>query len=64
VYQRRARLAANKRHHPDADHSPAERDLCAEKLAEHVKKVVAQAPPLSDEQIERIALLMRAGSAE
>lgn len=35
----------------------------AEMLAEHVARVVAQAPPLTDEQRERIAALLRAGGA-
>jgi hypothetical protein len=40
----------------------ARRDLRAEILAEHVARVVAQAPPLSAEQVERIAALLRAGA--
>lgn len=41
----------------------ARRALRAEVLAEHVRAVVAQAPPLTDEQRERIAALLRTGGA-
>ena len=33
------------------------------KLEDHVRKVIAEAPPLSDEQKERIAALLRVGGA-
>ena len=39
----------------------ARRSLRAETLAEHVSRVIAEAPPLSDEQLSRIAALLRAG---
>jgi hypothetical protein len=55
----RARLAAQKRHHP---HSEQTQTLAAEyatdSLARHIAKVVAAAPPLSDAQISRLALLL------
>jgi len=59
------RVAALKRHH-SADPScvvGAERDLAAEKLAAYVAKVVAQAPPLTPAQRDRIAILLRGGAA-
>jgi hypothetical protein len=37
----------------------AERDYRAEVLAEHVRKVVDAFPPLTDEQCDRIAVLLR-----
>lgn len=40
----------------------ARRNLRAERLAEHVAKVVAEFPPLSDEQCQRIAGLLLAGA--
>jgi hypothetical protein len=40
----------------------AHRALRAELLAEHVERVVNELPPLTDEQIERIAALLRAGA--
>ena len=36
-------------------------DFRALKLEDHVRKVVAEAPPMSDAQRERIAALLRAG---
>lgn len=38
-------------------------ELRALKLEDHVTRVIAQAPPLTPEQIERIAALLRAGGA-
>lgn len=39
----------------------AKRDLKAERLAEHVRQVVNQAPPLTPAQRDRIAALLRPG---
>jgi hypothetical protein len=39
----------------------AHRNLRAELLAEHVEHVVNQFPKLTDEQLERIAALLRVG---
>jgi hypothetical protein len=57
----RARLAAIKRHHPDrldlaAD---AKRNLAAANLEACIKRVVAEAPPLTEDQRSRLALLLR-----
>jgi hypothetical protein len=40
----------------------AKRDLAYEKLAEHAAKVVADWPEPTDEQLARIAALLRAGA--
>jgi hypothetical protein len=40
----------------------ARRDLAAERLAEHVKRVVDSAPPLTTAQRDRIAALLRPGA--
>lgn len=57
-------LAAAVRHHPDDDHSDLRRDLAAEQLAEYVRRIVDNAPPLSREQKNRIAdLLSKGGDA-
>lgn len=40
----------------------ARRDYAAEKIAAYVEKVVDSAPPLTDNQRERIAALLRAGA--
>ena len=44
------------------DSHDLERDYAAERLAEHVAKVVAQAPPLTPAQRDRIAVLLRGGA--
>lgn len=58
----RARLAVNTRHHPERDHADLKRDLAAAKLADYVARVVAEAPPLTDEQKHRIASLLGAAA--
>lgn len=55
----RARLAANRRHHPNKDHTEARRDLAAANIAAYVARVVDQAPPLTADQADRIAALLR-----
>ena len=59
----RARYASLSRSRPadDPELIEARRNMRALKLEEHVARVVAEAPPLTDEQRERIAALLRAG---
>ena len=62
-----ARAERHRRHRPDdperAEHAnELRRDYAAERLAEHVAKVVAAAPPLSPAQRDRIAALLRGGA--
>jgi hypothetical protein len=54
-------VSALKRHHPEgaAAVDAAVRDLRAMTLEEHIRKVVDQAPPLTPEQAERLAALLR-----
>ncbi|TFC20189.1 hypothetical protein E3O51_05595 [Cryobacterium sp. MDB2-10] len=55
-----ARIAASARwgnSSPELD--VKQRDLAAERLAEYVRKVVDAAPPLTPEQRDRIAALLR-----
>ncbi|GAA3680820.1 hypothetical protein GCM10022376_20030 [Yimella lutea] len=61
----RARVASLSRSRPadDPDLAAARRNLRAEKLAEHIAKVVAQAPPLTPEQRDRLVVLLRGGAA-
>ena len=56
----RARVAASKRHYGAADSRSLEavRDLHAERLEEHIRRIVDQAPPLSAEQRSRLAVLL------
>lgn len=57
----RARLAALKRHRPsdDPEITSAQRDMDVALLEDHVRRVVDAAPPLSPEQRDRLAALLR-----
>lgn len=61
----RARIGALSRSRApdDPDLIEARRDLAAARLAEHIKRVVDAAPPLSDVQRDQLALLLRSGSS-
>ncbi|BDB42841.1 MULTISPECIES: hypothetical protein [Mycobacterium] len=61
----RARIGALSRDRKpdDPELVEARRALRAHQLAEHVARVVAQAPPLTAEQRERIAAILRGGAA-
>lgn len=60
----RARHNALKRYRPDDDPAvkAARADLQEAKLAEYIKQVVAQAPPLTTEQRSRLAVLLLAST--
>lgn len=57
-----SRLALTTRHHgPDDPRIPElKRDFAAEQLADHIRAVVAAAPPLTDEQRTRLSALLAA----
>lgn len=57
----RARLAARTRHSPDDTDAieAARADLAAAGLADHIQAVVDSAPPLTAEQRDRLATLLR-----
>lgn len=61
----RAKVAAltRSRTPDDPELLDARRNLRAERLAEHVAKVVAEAPPLTPEQRHRITAILRGGGA-
>jgi hypothetical protein len=63
VLQRRARHNALLRYRgpDDPDVQAANRDLRAARLADHITRVVAEAPPLTAEQLDRLAVLLRGG---
>ncbi len=59
----RARVAAQRRHHPDdpeTDRLAA--DFKADRLAAYIQRVVDEAPPLTAHQRDRLALLLRGAS--
>lgn len=57
----RARVGALSRSRADTDPDliNARRDLRAELLADRITRVVAEAPPLTDEQLDKLATLLR-----
>lgn len=56
----RARIAALTRHHPhDKQTVDLARDFKAERLAEYIERVVRTAPPLTQAQRDKLALLLR-----
>lgn len=59
----RAKVAALSRSRPADDPQlvDARRDLKAARLEDYVCRVVSEAPPLSTEQLDRIAVLLRSG---
>lgn len=59
----RARIAAlsRERSSNDPELVEARRNLRAARLAEHIEKVVAQAPPITDAQRDRLAVLLYGG---
>lgn len=61
LYSKRAKVAAlsRSRTKDDPELVTARQDLAASKLAQYVEKVVAEAPPLTAEQSDRIAALLR-----
>ena len=61
--QRRARLAANTRHHPDRPELAAEdrRTLKADAAERYVRELVDTFPPLTAEQRARLASLLQVG---
>lgn len=59
----RAQIAATSRHHPEADLTDLRRQHAAAKLADYIRKTVDTAPPLTLEQRDRLALLLRGGGA-
>ena len=64
VVRRRNVVANIARHRPDSQElADARRDLAAEKLAAYIRRTVDAAPPLTTEQRDRLALLLRGGAA-
>lgn len=59
VRRSKAKLAAATRHHPKNDHSVLRQELATAKLAAYVARTIAEAPPLTPIQLDRIAGLLR-----
>lgn len=59
VARARGKLAGSQRWHPEDDHTELRRDLAAAKLEDYVSRLIAEAPPLTPEQLDRVAVLLR-----
>jgi hypothetical protein len=57
----RSQIANKKRHDPDADVADLRQRLKAERLEEYISRVVAEAPPLTPEQRDKLAAILRGG---
>lgn len=55
----RSEIAITVKKDPNADTTELRRKLKAERLEEYIARAVADAPPLSDSQRERIAAILR-----
>ena len=65
IFSDRARVASLTRSRTPDDPAllEARRNLRAAGLEDHVARVIAKAPPLTPEQLDRIASLLRGGDA-
>ncbi|WP_431920476.1 hypothetical protein [Nonomuraea jabiensis] len=60
--KKRGQLAARKRWNPDAPETvDAQRDFRVERAENYIRRLVDEAPPLTAEQRDRLALLLRGG---
>jgi len=61
----RARIGAlsRSRTNDDPELVEARRNLAALRLQEHVEKIIADWPPLTDQQIDRVVVILRAGQS-
>ena len=50
--------------HAPADIADSRRDLAAAQIADYVERIVADAPPLTESQLDRVTALLRAGGAQ
>ncbi|AWK73173.1 hypothetical protein CBI38_18025 [Rhodococcus oxybenzonivorans] len=47
---------------PSADTTPLRRDLAASRIQDVVEAILADAPPLTPEQVDRLAAILRGGA--
>lgn len=62
-FKGRVAALSRSRQSSDPDLVVARRDLAEAKLLAYVAKTVAEAPPLTQEQIDRVSVLLRGGAA-
>lgn len=58
------RLGAETRHRPGSDTTALRRDLTAARIEEYVRRTLADAPPLTDQQRAKIAGLLTTPGGE
>ena len=51
-------------HHPESEITALRRDLRADRLEEHIQRVVDEAPPLTAEQRARLAILLTSSGGD
>ena len=59
----RSQIARTLKADPTADVTELRSQLKAERLAEHIRQVVTTAPPLTEEQRHKLAVLLRGSAA-
>lgn len=59
----RSQIAHTIKRNPHADVTELRQRLKAERLEDYIRRTVADAPPLTPEQRDRLALLLRSGGA-
>lgn len=64
VLQARAALGVASRRGDSEKINDARRDLAAAKMAAYVEKIVAEAPPLTDEQRARVSAIVNGGASK
>ncbi|PYI39802.1 hypothetical protein CVS30_03845 [Arthrobacter psychrolactophilus] len=61
IFKARSQVAVASRRKDTAGLAIARRNLAAAKLEAYVSRVVAEAPPLTPEQLDRVSVLLRPG---
>lgn len=59
----RSKLANAHRNNPTADVTTIQRDYAAARLEDYIRRTVDEAPPLTREQRDRLAAILRAGDS-
>ena len=63
IHRLNGRLNAQRRWHPDTDTTELEQDLAACRISEYARKIMAEAPALSQAHIDDVAaILSKAGA--
>lgn len=60
----RAKIARTIQRDQQADVTDLRREFATARIADHIKRVVDAAPPLTPEQRDRLALLLRGGDSD